>query len=365
MMTMCCFLLPSSVIREWFSRLHEHITGERKDLLMKKYVWIMLVLCTPGILLMAFALNAQEDTGREQVVRGIFATLPDVPPVPEDNPMTPEKIELGQMLYFDPRLSASGVISCHTCHNLSLGGTDRLPTSLGHDFQTGGRNAPTVLNAAFFELQFWDARAQGLEAQAQGPIQASVEMAMPADAAVNTIASIDGYLPYFEAAFPGEANPVTFDNIAKAIATFERTLITPDDGLDRYLRGDETALSDDAKRGLEVFTQVGCVACHNGPMLSLGTLMRFNHGEDTGRMTVTGDPADSHLFRVATLRNISLTAPYFHDGSAATLDEAIRTMASVQLNRTLTDEEAFYIIAFLESLEGELPEIVVPRLPAD
>ena len=332
---------------------------------MQRYTSFTLILVGILLLMTAFALSAQEDTGREQVVQGVFATLPDVPPVPEDNPMTPEKIELGQMLYFDPRLSSSGVISCHTCHNLSLGGTDRLPTSLGHEFQTGGRNAPTVLNAVFFDLQFWDARAVGLEAQAQGPIQASVEMAMPADAAVNTIASIEGYLPFFEAAFPDETNPVTFENIAKAIATFERTLITPDDGLDRYLRGDETALSDDARRGLEILTQVGCIACHNGPMLSLGTLMRFNHGEDTGRMTVTGDPADDHLFRVATLRNISLTAPYFHDGSAATLDDAIRTMASVQLNRTLTDEESFYIVAFLESLEGELPEITIPRLPAD
>lgn len=323
---------------------------------------LVVVIASLGIVMLV---SAQEEGEREQVVQGLFATLPDVPPIPEDNPMTPEKIELGLMLYFDPRLSASGVISCHTCHNLSLGGTDRIPTSLGHDFQTGGRNAPTVLNAAFFNQQFWDGRATGLEEQAQGPIQAGVEMAMPADAAVNAIVEIEGYRPYFEAAFPGEAEPITFENIARAISTFERTLITPDDALDRWLRGDESALTDDAKRGMEIFVQVGCVACHNGPMLSLGSLMRFNHGDDTGRMTVTGDPADSHLFRVPTLRNISLTAPYFHDGSAATLDEAVRTMASVQLNRTLTDEEAYFIISFLDSLEGEQPVITIPRLPTN
>lgn len=326
-----------------------------------------IVLLAVGIisLLAGAVLYAQEGEPRDQVVVGLFATLPDVPPIPEDNPMTPEKIELGKMLYFEPRLSASGIISCHTCHNLSLGGTDRLPTSLGHEFLTGGRNAPTVLNAAFFNLQFWDGRATGLEEQAQGPIQAGVEMAMPADLAVERIASINGYLPYFEAAFPGEADPITFDNISKAIATFERTLITPDDGLDRYLRGDESALSDDAKRGMEIVVQVGCVACHNGPMLSTGTLMPFNHGEDRGLATVTGEATDEFMFRVSTWRNVSLTAPYFHDGSAATLEDAVRVMGSVQLSRDLTDEEVFYIVAFLNALEGQLPEVTIPSLPAN
>jgi cytochrome c peroxidase len=333
-------------------------------MMMKRLPVVLLII---GIVLLGAGtiLVAQDGGGREQVVRGLFATLPDVPPIPEDNPMTPEKIELGKMLYFEPRLSASGVISCHTCHNLSLGGTDRLPTSLGHEFLTGGRNAPTVLNAAFFNLQFWDGRATGLEEQAQGPIQAGVEMAMPADLAVSTIASIEGYLPYFQAAFPGEENPITFENIAKAIATFERTLITPNDGLDRYLRGDETALSDDAKRGMEIVVQVGCVACHNGPMLSTGTLMPFNHGEDLGLATVTGEESDKFMFRVSTWRNVSLTAPYFHDGSAATLEDAVRIMGSVQLNRLLTDEEVYYIVEFLKALEGELPEITVPVLPAN
>lgn len=332
---------------------------------MRKQLIILSLLVGILMIFAGAVIYAQETEAREQVVQGVFATLPDVAPVPEDNPMTEEKVELGKMLYFDPRLSASGVISCHTCHNLSLGGTDRLPSSLGHEFLTGGRNAPTVLNAAFFNLQFWDGRATGLEEQAQGPIQAGVEMAMPADLAVSTIADIEGYTPFFEAAFPDEENPITFENIAKAIATFERTLITPDDGLDRYLRGDEEALSEDAQRGMEIVVQVGCVACHNGPMLSTGTLMPFRHGEDLGRATVTGVESDEFLFRVATWRNVSLTAPYFHDGSVETLEEAIQIMGSTQLNRDLTEDEVFYIVAFLESLEGELPEVTVPELPAD
>lgn len=334
---------------------------------MKKTLSLTLLLASLALFSLAAAVVAQDappDAGREQVTLGMLSTLPDVPPIPADNPMTPEKIELGKLLFFEPRLSASGIISCHTCHNLSLGGTDRLPTALGHNFLTGGRNSPTVLNAAFFNLQFWDARATGLEEQAQGPIQAGVEMAMPANLAVEAIAAIEGYLPYFQAAFPDEADPITFTNIAKAIATFERTLVTPNDKLDQYLRGDDSALSDDAKRGMEIITQIGCIACHNGPMLSLGVLMPFRHGgEDQGRAVVTGEESDAFMFRVATWRNISLTAPYFHDGSAATLNEAIQKMSVVQLGRELTDAELPYIEAFLESLEGDQPQIVIPQLP--
>jgi cytochrome c peroxidase len=332
---------------------------------MKSRTTIILLAVIAVLAFTGAVLYAQEDAPREQVVQGVFATLPDVAPAPEDNPTTPERVELGKLLYFDPRLSSSGVISCHTCHNLSLGGTDRLPSSLGHEFLTGGRNAPTVLNAAFFNLQFWDGRAIGLEEQAAGPIQAGVEMAMPPDLAVEVIQGIEGYTPYFEAAFPDEENPITFNNIVKAIAAFERTLLTPNDGLDRYLRGDEDALSDDAKRGMEIVVQVGCVACHNGPMLSTGTLMPFNHGEDKGLASVTGVETDEFLFRVSTWRNVALTAPYFHDGSAETLEEAIKIMGSTQLNRDLSDEEVFYIVAFLESLTGDQPEVTIPVLPAD
>lgn len=325
---------------------------------MSLLIWVMAA-CTPGFF------EGTSTTPLEQVVKGPLATVPDKAPVPADNPMTPAKVELGKMLYFEPRLSESGIISCHTCHNLSLGGTDRIPTSLGHDFQTGGRNAPTVLNAAFFNLQFWDGRAASLEEQAEGPIQAGVEMAMPKELAVEVIKGIKGYSPYFQAAFPGEEDPITFENIVKAIAAFERTLITPNDPLDQYLRGDENAISAQAIEGMEVFRLKGCMRCHKGAMLSTGELTKFEHGQDLGAFKVTGDPEDKMVFRVPTLRNLPLTAPYLHDGSAATIEEAIHIMAEVQVDKEINLAEEAAIVAFLESTVGDQPKIVIPILPAD
>jgi cytochrome c peroxidase len=334
-----------------------------------KHSWLTI----PGLSLLIWIIAAcgsgsQEGasaTHLEQVVKGPLATVPDIAPAPADNPMTPAKVELGKMLYFEPRLSESGIISCHTCHNLSLGGTDRIPTSLGHDFQTGGRNAPTVLNAAFFNMQFWDGRADSLEEQAEGPIQAGVEMAMPKELAVETIKGIKGYLPYFQAAFPGEDDPITFDNIVKAIAAFERILITPNDPLDQYLRGDEDAISPQAIEGIEIFRLKGCMRCHKGEVLSTGELVKFEHGQDLGAFNVTGDPEDKRVFRVPTLRNLPLTAPYFHDGSAATIEEAIHIMAKVQVEKEISPEEEAAIVAFLESTVGVQPEVVIPLLPPE
>lgn len=311
------------------------------------------------------ASNTAKSSGKLTEVRsGNFATIVAAPENP-DNPSTPEKVELGKLLFFDPRLSGSGAISCASCHNLALGGTDRLQFSRGHDFQETGRNAPTVLNAAFFQNQFWDGRAQGLEEQAGGPIQAPGEMNMPADQAVAAIKSIQGYKEYFEKAFPGEADPITFENITKAIAAFERTLITPNDALDRYLRGDKNALSPQAVRGMETFERIGCTSCHAGPALSSGAMMKFDYGTDAGKASWTGNPQDEKFFRVQTLRNVSLTGPYFHDGSAKTLEEAVTTMARVQLGVTLTDQQREDIVAFLKSLVGEMPDVSVPVLPAN
>lgn len=338
----------------------------RGDSMMKRWSFIVVLFILSLAIVACDAASSTTETAaatRQPAKQGPFATLPDTPPIPEDNPQTPEKVELGKMLYFEPRLSQSGVISCHTCHNLSLGGTDRVPTSLGHDFQTGGRNAPTVLNAAFFNQQFWDGRAASLEEQARGPIQAGVEMAMPADLAVETIKGIKGYQPYFEAAFPSESDPITFDNIVKAIAAFERTLITPDDPFDRYMRGDEDALSPLEVKGNDTFLRTGCASCHKGALLSTGELIEFAHGDDPGRMAVTGDPEDERVFRIPTLRNLPLTAPYFHDGSAATIEEAISIMADVQLDKELTAEQSEEIVAFLSALIGEQPQVVIPVLP--
>jgi len=311
-----------------------------------------------------------------------WQALPDAAPVPEDNPMTPEKIELGKMLYFDPRLSSTGTISCFSCHNLAEGGDDHRPTSVGVHGQTGGRNAPTVWNAAFLSVQFWDGRAPTLEEQAKGPPANPIEMGMAdLDTLVRRIESIPGYRPYFEAAF-GEDDPITVDNIARAIAAYERTLITPDSPYDRYVKGDASALTEQQVRGMSTFHEVGCTTCHQGPMfagpelpMGSGFFMKFplqadspyveKYGlmQDKGRFEATGNPADEHMWRVPSLRNLVYTAPYMHNGAVPTLDEAVRVMASTQLDRTLSEEQVADIVAFLESLSGQFPEQTLPQLP--
>jgi len=227
------------------------------------------------------------------------------------------------MLYYDPRLSKSGFISCNSCHNIATFGVDNLPTSIGHKWSIGPRNAPTVLNAALHVAQFWDGRAKDVEEQAQGPIVNPKEMAIPhKDYAVKRIASIPEYVELFKKAFPGEKNPVNYENIAKAIAAFERTLMTPS-RFDKFLKGDLNALTPEEKKGLRLFIGVGCA------------------------------------------RNVTRTYPYFHDGSVWDLREAVRIMAKVQLNKELTDEQINYIVAFLESLTGEIPKhaLELPVLP--
>lgn len=294
-----------------------------------------------------------------------WQALPEVAPAPADNPTTHEKVELGRMLYFDPRLSSTGTVSCFSCHNLAEGGDDHRPTSIGVHGQKGGRNAPTVWNAAFLSAQFWDGRAPTLEEQAKGPIQAHVEMDLTPEEAVERLRET-GYEPLFEAAFPGEEDALTFDNIAKAIAAFERTLITPGSPFDRYLSGDTTALTAQQKAGLSLFQGAGCIGCHNGVLLGGNGFAAFSHVEgstDIGRAAVTGREEDRHVFRIAPLRNVALTAPYFHDGSAATLHDAVSIMGQVQLNRRFNEEEVEALVAFLQSLTGDFPLVAHPQLP--
>jgi cytochrome c peroxidase len=308
--------------------------------------------------------------------------LPTTAPAPADNPTTPARVELGKMLYFDPRFSSTGTVSCFSCHNVMEGGDDHRSVSMGVHGLEGGRNAPTVYNAAFHSVQFWDGRAPSLEAQAKGPVVNPVEMGMTDQAAaIQRIGAITGYKPYFDAAFGPGAN-VTIDNAAKAIAAYERTLITPNSPYDRFASGDRAAISAAAQRGLTAFAGVGCTTCHqgpafNGPNLPEGTgfYMRFPTFPDTqyvkqyaldadeGRFVATGAPADKHMWRVPTLRNLVYTAPYFHNGAVKSLDEAVRVMAATQLNRTLTGAETADIVAFLETLTGTFPEQTMPRLP--
>lgn len=311
-----------------------------------------------------------------------WQALPDTAPAPADNPTTAEKVELGKMLYFDPRVSSTGTVSCFSCHNVMEGGDDHRPTSVGVHGQLGGRNAPTVWNSAFHSAQFWDGRAATLEDQAKGPVTNPVEMGMSdLDAAVSRLARIKGYKPFFDAAF-GPGDNINADNMAKAIAAYERTLITPDSPYDRYVKGDRQALSAQQVRGMETFDRIGCTSCHSGanfdgPALPAGQpfLMKFptfpgssydaeyKLTEDPGRYASTGNDADRHMWRVPTLRNLTYTAPYFHNGSVKSLPEAVKVMAKTQLNKDLGEADTADIVAFLEGLTGKFPDQTMPHLP--
>lgn len=304
----------------------------------------------------------------------MFKPLPSTVPAVRDNPITQEKIVLGKALFFDPRLSASGVFSCNSCHNLATGGDDNLETSIGHGWQKGPRNSPTVLNAVFNEAQFWDGRAEDLKAQAKGPVQAGVEMANTPEQVVVTLKSMPDYVQWFADAFPGDSDAVTFDNMARAIEAFEATLITPAP-FDAFLNGDDAALSDLQKTGLELFMDKGCASCHNG--VNVGGTGYFPFGVverpgadvlpegDKGRFQVTATADDSYVFRAGPLRNIALTAPYFHSGKVWDLNEAVAIMGSSQLGEELNDEEVVAITAFLQSLTGKMPEVTYPVLPPE
>jgi cytochrome c peroxidase len=278
------------------------------------------------------------------------------------NPLNPPKVTLGKMLFFDPRLSRSGVISCNTCHALSTGGVDNLPTSVGHGWQIGGRNAPTVFNAAILETQFWDGRAATVEEQAGGPILNPIEMANTEERAVETIKSIPGYVSLFKKAYKNVKEPVNFTNITKAIAAFERTLLTPS-RFDRYLVGKKGGLRPDEIEGLDLFVSKGCVGCHSGIGIGGNSFQRFEYGTDEGRYNVTGSEADRKVFRVPSLRNIERTYPYFHDGSVWELAEAVKIMGQVQLGVELTEIEIDRLVKFLRSLTATRLTIKLPVLP--
>ena len=305
-----------------------------------------------------------------QKAKTYFKPLPSEMPAPKDNPTTKAKVELGKKLYYDPRLSLSGVISCNTCHNLASYGVDNVPTSLGHKFLTGGRNAPTVLNAGFHIAQFWDGRAKTLEDQAKGPILAHVEMAMPnPDFVVLKLKTIPGYVKEFKKAFPNEKEPLTFDNVAKAIASFERTLITPS-RFDKFLKGDTNALTKKEKEGLRLFIDKGCAGCHNGVAVGGGMFAKFGVVKpyptaDLGKYRITKKESDKFVFKVPSLRNIARTYPYFHDGQVWDLKKAVKIMGETQLGIKLTDDEVDKIVAFLNSLTGEIPKdaLKMPVLP--
>ncbi len=331
----------------------------------------MKILKTAIVSFMAVSVSAlASDADLLNKAKNYFKPLPKEIPAPKDNPTTPEKVELGKKLYYDPRLSLSGVISCNTCHNLATFGVDGVETALGHEFKTGGRNSPTVLNAGFHIAQFWDGRAKTLEDQAKGPILAHVEMAMPnPEFVVLKLKTIPGYVKEFKKVFGGN-DPITYDNVAKAIAAFERTLVTPS-RFDKFLKGDTNALTKKEKEGLRLFIDKGCASCHNG--VAVGGQMFAKFGivkpyptPDMGKYKVTKKEEDKYVFKVPSLRNIAMTYPYFHDGSVWDLKEAVRIMGETQLGIKLSHDEIDKIVAFLKSLTGEVPESArtMPVLPA-
>lgn len=279
------------------------------------------------------------------------------------NPLTKEKIELGKKLYFDPRVSKSGIISCNTCHNLGLGGADGVPAAVGHKWTANPHhlNSPTVYNSVFFKSQFWDGRSPHLADQAKGPIEAGPEMAAPASLVEKRITSIPEYVKEFNIAYGKDAK-IDFDLISSTISLFEKTLVTPSK-FDDFLNGDENALNDAQKKGLNTFIDKGCASCHNGIAIG-GTMQPFELAAKY-KFASIGDfkGNEQGMVKTPTLRNITETAPYFHNGQIWSLNEAIKEMGSVQLGITITDQEANEIKDFLKALKGKKPVITYPQLP--
>lgn len=301
---------------------------------------------------------------------GIALAAMDEPikPIAPAKVSNPGLVELGKKLFFDTRLSKSGFISCNSCHNLSMGGSDNLKTSIGHNWQKGPINAPTVLNASLNVAQFWDGRALTLQDQAGGPIANPGEMAFTHTLAVTTLQSIPGYVTEFKAVFGTEK--VTIEEVTKAIAAFEETLVTPNSRFDKWLSGDKGALTNAELEGYELFKDSGCTACHNGAAAGGNTFQKMGVVEPytssspaEGRVAVTKEEADRFNFKVPTLRNVELTYPYFHDGEAATLSQAVDVMGRIQLGKKFTESENAKIVAFLKTLTGDQPSFPLPILP--
>jgi cytochrome c peroxidase len=325
-----------------------------------------------------------EDALRDQA-KTQFAPIPASAPALPDNPATPEKLALGKMLYFEPRLSDTRSFACATCHNLSMGGVDGGALAA----QLAGRDVQTVYNAVFNKSQYWDGRAADLQDQVVNSVMANpramlktrggpmainpTELAATKQHEIDQLKAVPGYLEAFRKAFPGDADPLVYDNIGRAIAVFEATLITPDSAFDRWLNGDDAALDDTQKAGLKLFVDKGCVTCHNGVNIGGGSYAKFGvvstpgpeylPAEDAGRYAVTKANADRYVFKVASLRNVDLTAPYFHTGTTFDLKKAIAVMGEAQLGVKLTDDETTKIAAFLKTLTGKQPDIVLPALP--
>lgn len=348
---------------------------------MNKLKIYVPIICA---LFLLVACNNSEDVSKESTpkdtvdvvvdeeleqAKELFEPLGAVP-IPEDNPMTDEKIELGKKLYFDGRLSGNNKLSCMSCHAPGAGYGDHLATFIGFDGFKGGRNSPTVINSAYYEEYFWDGRAGSLEEQALGPIQSEVEMNQDIDELIDELNAVPGYVNDFGTVFNDK---ITADNIAKAIAAFERTIVVVNTAFDKFLQGDEEAITEEAKDGMKLFVgKAGCISCHAGPLLSDHGYHNLGMTGDDGRYAVTGNIEDKGKFRTSGLRGVAYTAPFMHDGSLSTLKEVVEyynagggnhgNKSSLVNPLNLTEEEMNALVAFLESLSGELPEVETPVL---
>ncbi len=291
-----------------------------------------------------------------------------IQPIPAAKVKNSAMVELGKKLYFDPRLSKSGFISCNSCHNLSMGGTDNLKTSIGHNWQEGLIHSPTVLNSSMNLAQFWDGRAKDLKAQAGGPIANPGEMAFTHELAVDMLNSIPAYKAEFKKVFGKDA--ANIDMVTDAIAAFEETLVTPDSRFDKWLKGGKKALSKAELDGYTLFKDSGCTACHYGPAVggnsfqTMGLVAKYDtKNKAEGVAGLTGKDADRMKFKVPTLRNVEMTYPYFHDGEADTLETAVEIMGKLQVGRAYSPEEIAKIVAFLKTLTGKQPDFKLPILP--
>lgn len=299
---------------------------------------------------------------------GAVQAAEPVDPIEPVEVKNPALVELGKMLFFEPRLSRSGFISCNSCHNLATGGVDNLQTSVGDRWQKGPINSPTVLNSFGQIAQFWDGRAKTLAEQAAGPIANPLEMASTHEMAVKVIASIPGYAPYFEKAF-GDAK-VDIKRITDAMAEFERTLVTPNARFDKWLKGDKKAITAPELNGYNLFKSSGCTICHNGAQLGgqsfqkMGVVRPYETTNTAeGVKAISGRDQDRMTFKVPMLRNVELTYPYFHDGAVWSLEESVAIMGDLQLGKRYTEQEIKDITAFLKTLTGDQPKIEYPVLP--
>jgi cytochrome c peroxidase len=332
----------------------------------------MKINVTVAILMLLGIAACQHRSPQTSAIRIDSTQLAQFAPLPDSigavsNPITQAKVDLGRMLFYETRLSRDHDLSCNSCHSLTAYGVDHQAVSTGAKGQHGKRNAPTVYNAAGHLAEFWDGRAPNVEEQAKGPILNPVEMAMPSDRALLTeLAEIPAYRDAFHRAFPGQSSPVTYDNVGRSIGAFERNLVTPS-RWDTFLKGDRSALTEPEKAGFNTFVQAGCSSCHSGTYVGgqmyqkAGLVTPWPDRSDPGRSAVTHQPADSQVFKVPSLRNSVMTGPYFHNGSTASLAEAVRMMGHYQLGRDLTEAQIASIITYLNALTGTIPRAYVAQ----